>query len=571
MEGDNQYFCDNCRQKTDAKRCTKISRLPPILNLQLLRFVYDRNSGTKKKLSNKVKFCENLELSSLVEDQTNATYHLGAILLHVGKTAYSGHYTAQIKKFQTNEWFNFNDEVITKIKKKHFLGQSTEDGFVTAEKNDKSDDKSDKKGFSSRNAYLLVYYRSDLVKDIPKESPVCLSNQSEIVQVDNQLLENWFNNLNSDTIGQKEIQNSERTVIHSIYENIWLNKSQKKNKSKELSSSESEESLSIDKELYYFIPTDFVRKLVSGEFDQIKTELNSITSKYLCDHNRLNPLAINRFKLVSRTGLKIFCDKNSTSLKDIGALEAFNNSSVRCWPCVFNCFNYLKFKEDIKQDMKRVRQLLKYEYDEQKASVNDDDIILIEKNIYQDNKENRNVADAWFWVGKESLKQWQNLAIKKLELNLPSMKFVDLADTKPEIIEEPNGTENDNDVQELSSYPQSSNNLICSSNSLSYFNEDLLCPHKNLIPGQNKRLVCPELWNQIFYKYFFKQDLSDSYGNDMESQSADSLDDNKNSIFTNLSQECKICSVGFNFFFFCMGFLKFRKILKMNFFHDKKN
>ena len=556
MEGDNQYFCDNCRQKTDAKRCTKISRLPPILNLQLLRFVYDRNSGTKKKLSNKVKFCENLELSSLVEDQTNATYHLGAILLHVGKTAYSGHYTAQIKKFQTNEWFNFNDEVITKIKKKHFLGQSTEDGFVTAEKNDKSDDKSDKKGFSSRNAYLLVYYRSDLVKDIPKESPVCLSNQSEIVQVDNQLLENWFNNLNSDTIGQKEIQNSERTVIHSIYENIWLNKSQKKNKSKELSSSESEESLSIDKELYYFIPTDFVRKLVSGEFDQIKTELNSITSKYLCDHNRLNPLAINRFKLVSRTGLKIFCDKNSTSLKDIGALEAFNNSSVRCWPCVFNCFNYLKFKEDIKQDMKRVRQLLKYEYDEQKASVNDDDIILIEKNIYQDNKENRNVADAWFWVGKESLKQWQNLAIKKLELNLPSMKFVDLADTKPEIIEEPNGTENDNDVQELSSYPQSSNNLICSSNSLSYFNEDLLCPHKNLIPGQNKRLVCPELWNQIFYKYFFKQDLSDSYGNDMESQSADSLDDNKNSIFTNLSQECKICSVGFNFFFFLYGFFK---------------
>jgi ubiquitin carboxyl-terminal hydrolase 48 len=55
MDGDNQYYCDNCMNKTNAKRFTKITDLPPVLNLQLLRFVYDRNSGVKKKLSNKIK------------------------------------------------------------------------------------------------------------------------------------------------------------------------------------------------------------------------------------------------------------------------------------------------------------------------------------------------------------------------------------------------------------------------------------------------------------------------------------------------------------------------------------
>lgn len=54
--------------------------------------------------------------------------------MHVGKTAYSGHYTAQIKNFQSNEWNNFNDEVITKIKKKQQLG-CTDDEVESAGKN----------------------------------------------------------------------------------------------------------------------------------------------------------------------------------------------------------------------------------------------------------------------------------------------------------------------------------------------------------------------------------------------------------------------------------------------------
>ena len=79
-----------------------------MLNLQLLRFVYDRTSGIKKKLSSKIRFNEVLNLKKFVDEndskQPKPVYQLGAILMHVGKTAYSGHYMAQIKNFQKNEW-----------------------------------------------------------------------------------------------------------------------------------------------------------------------------------------------------------------------------------------------------------------------------------------------------------------------------------------------------------------------------------------------------------------------------------------------------------------------------------
>ncbi len=107
MHDDNQYYCSNCAQKRDATRKTRLTELPPVLNLQLLRFVYDRSSGYKKKLSTKIKFTEVLDLTKYTKDsdKEKSLYHLGAILMHVGKTCTSGHYMAQIKNFHTSEWY----------------------------------------------------------------------------------------------------------------------------------------------------------------------------------------------------------------------------------------------------------------------------------------------------------------------------------------------------------------------------------------------------------------------------------------------------------------------------------
>lgn len=42
LEGSDQYFCENCGSKQNATRSIRLRHLPVMLNIQLLRFVFDR-------------------------------------------------------------------------------------------------------------------------------------------------------------------------------------------------------------------------------------------------------------------------------------------------------------------------------------------------------------------------------------------------------------------------------------------------------------------------------------------------------------------------------------------------
>ena len=42
LEGDNQYMCGQCNSKQNATRSIGLRSLPPVLNMQLLRFVFER-------------------------------------------------------------------------------------------------------------------------------------------------------------------------------------------------------------------------------------------------------------------------------------------------------------------------------------------------------------------------------------------------------------------------------------------------------------------------------------------------------------------------------------------------
>ncbi|XP_026687303.1 ubiquitin carboxyl-terminal hydrolase 48-like, partial [Diaphorina citri] len=59
-----------------------------------MRFVFDRTTGTRKKLNSFIQFPETLDLAgylgSTSTPQTN--YKLSAVLMHCGSSAYSGHY-----------------------------------------------------------------------------------------------------------------------------------------------------------------------------------------------------------------------------------------------------------------------------------------------------------------------------------------------------------------------------------------------------------------------------------------------------------------------------------------------
>lgn len=46
LDGENRYFCESCQSKQSATRRIRLHSLPPTLNLQLMRFVFDRSAAT---------------------------------------------------------------------------------------------------------------------------------------------------------------------------------------------------------------------------------------------------------------------------------------------------------------------------------------------------------------------------------------------------------------------------------------------------------------------------------------------------------------------------------------------
>jgi len=76
----------------------------------------------------------------------------------------------------------------------------------------------------------------------------------------------------------------------------------------------------------FFINTDYLRKLLSLQSKLVDTaeavSVNSI-QKYMCQHKRLNPLAVNKFKLRCKERIK----SDSKILKNLIKSESFENAS----------------------------------------------------------------------------------------------------------------------------------------------------------------------------------------------------------------------------------------------------
>lgn len=119
LEGCNQFYCNICESKQNVIRTISLRKCPPYLHLQLLRFVYDRQKGCRKKLNSSINFPLVLDMKKYFQNvgTTECTvYHLCAVLVHRGKSAHSGHYIARIKDRASGAWYEFNDEFVEKTK-----------------------------------------------------------------------------------------------------------------------------------------------------------------------------------------------------------------------------------------------------------------------------------------------------------------------------------------------------------------------------------------------------------------------------------------------------------------------
>ena len=150
LTGDNQYWCESCQTKRDATRQVVFGKLPPVLNLQLCRYVYDRKKQTKKKLTDRVLLPQRLNVDSK-EDSESTVYRLCAVMKHLGNSAYQGHYIAEAMDWQTGTWFEFNDDKVSIL-----------EGGPSCSPNDPPNEKNSKKK-GSQDAYNMYYVRESFL------------------------------------------------------------------------------------------------------------------------------------------------------------------------------------------------------------------------------------------------------------------------------------------------------------------------------------------------------------------------------------------------------------------------
>uniref|UniRef100_H2YIV9 USP domain-containing protein n=1 Tax=Ciona savignyi TaxID=51511 RepID=H2YIV9_CIOSA len=113
LDESNQYYCEKCAKKCDAKKGLKFIKFPYLLTLQLKRFDFDYSTMHRIKLNDCMQFPQILNLNSFTEETSKEgpyVYELFSIMIHSGSAA-GGHYYAYIKSFENNRWYSFNDQV----------------------------------------------------------------------------------------------------------------------------------------------------------------------------------------------------------------------------------------------------------------------------------------------------------------------------------------------------------------------------------------------------------------------------------------------------------------------------
>ena len=108
--GDNQLYCNNCHGLKDAISVNLLFSLPPVLIIIL-------NRGKGKSFDCNVNFPQFLNLAEYVEyQQSICNYHLKGVISHLGESGMSGHFIAYCRNRVDNQWYLYNDSIVTKCK-----------------------------------------------------------------------------------------------------------------------------------------------------------------------------------------------------------------------------------------------------------------------------------------------------------------------------------------------------------------------------------------------------------------------------------------------------------------------
>ena len=107
MTGDNQMYCNICRNTFDAFYQTSLYILPNYLIINL-------NRGKNAVYQCKVIFPEILTLSQYVAyKDINTNFELYAVICHIGPSSMDGHFVAYCKNRLDHQWYLYNDSIVS--------------------------------------------------------------------------------------------------------------------------------------------------------------------------------------------------------------------------------------------------------------------------------------------------------------------------------------------------------------------------------------------------------------------------------------------------------------------------
>ena len=108
--GENQNYCNICKQKTDSIYNCKIYVSPNVLVLIL-------NRGKGNIYDVKLNLYEKIDISKYViqKEVNQIIYDLYGVITHIGQSGPNAHFVASCKSPVDQKWYRYNDSIVNPI------------------------------------------------------------------------------------------------------------------------------------------------------------------------------------------------------------------------------------------------------------------------------------------------------------------------------------------------------------------------------------------------------------------------------------------------------------------------
>jgi len=242
------YVCEGCKASDKCVRSLKLVTLPPFLSFQLLRFVFDRATGQRKKLFDDVNISTKINMRDYLPYNTNqeTQYIVHAVIVHLGSSSHAGHYICYLFDADQGCWWKLDDSEVTRVNEWDQPFQKNYSDFQ-----------------QTNTPYFIVYRRIDFkTSGIPSSIPVHFEQEvdaiSQKLSMEHAINSSLKESQERDKLKNKELR--EKFITELKYPNSYGN--------------------------YYWIDTHWLEECIKKFPDQEIPPLDN--TKILCPHKNIS-------------------------------------------------------------------------------------------------------------------------------------------------------------------------------------------------------------------------------------------------------------------------------------------